>query len=315
MPVSRRRPRRRASPSSGDSSKSFSRRHHEEGHDVHCAEQDRRCHRGRGDGFRRRLATRAAWTSCCSLRAVRPGAHPGRITRQFADLPACLPDASLRGPGRTRGAAVAGKLERVDGQHFHARTGAVDHGDPATLHALAQSLNEAGLEHSLLRPSTAQVQWPGLRFDTMVLHHAEVWHNSPVTDCGPLEPINRQGCCRTAFRAEPAVMTTSVARPRMPTILPSFTAMSQPHSVAAQQTGILHPPVHIVLGQPGLEVFVHSGGATPSSHGEFAVARCRQCGQSWRPLVVIGLGMAHRMQPCAWAVRHCRLIRPTMPRM
>jgi hypothetical protein len=124
-----------------------------------------------------------------------------------------------------------------------------------------------------------------------------------------------RGAAVQAFRAEPAVMTTSVARPRMPTILPSFTAMSQPHSVAAQQTGILHPPVHIVLGQPGLEVFVHSGGATPSSHGEFAVSRCRQCGQSWRPLVVIGLGMAHRMQPCAWAVRHCRLIRPTMPRM
>ena len=103
-----------------------------------------------------------------------------------------------------RAARLWRQLERVDGQHFYARTGAVDHGDPATLHALAQALNEAGLEHSLLRPSAAQLQWPGLRFDTMVLHHpeagrlhadqavaalqrrasaegAEVWHNSPVT--------------------------------------------------------------------------------------------------------------------------------------
>ena len=103
-----------------------------------------------------------------------------------------------------RSARLWRQLERVDGQHFYARTGAVDHGDPATLHALAQALNEAGLEHSLLRPSAAQLQWPGLRFDTMVLHHAEagrlhadhavaamqrrasaegaeIWHNSPVT--------------------------------------------------------------------------------------------------------------------------------------
>ena len=103
-----------------------------------------------------------------------------------------------------RAARLWRQLERVDGQHFYARTGAVDHGDPAALHALAQSLSEAGLEHSLLRPSAAALQWPGLRFDTMVLHHAEagrlhadlavaamqrrasaegaeIWHNSPVT--------------------------------------------------------------------------------------------------------------------------------------
>ena len=44
-----------------------------------------------------------------------------------------------------RAARLWRQLERVDGQHFYARTGAVDHGDPATLHALAQALNEAGL--------------------------------------------------------------------------------------------------------------------------------------------------------------------------
>ena len=76
-------------------------------HDVHSSQQDRRRHRRRGDGFRRRLATRAAWTSGGPFRAVRPRAHQGRIARQFADLPARLPDASLRGPGRPRRAAVA----------------------------------------------------------------------------------------------------------------------------------------------------------------------------------------------------------------
>src|SRR3954452_2999644 len=85
------------------------------------------------------------------------------------------------GPGHTRGAshgssrifrhaypvrryvdlaARAGRLwrrlERVDGQRVYARTGAIDHGDPATLHALAHRLREAGIEHALLRSSEAE---------------------------------------------------------------------------------------------------------------------------------------------------------------
>ena len=44
---------------------------------------------------------------------------------------------------------------------------------PGSGAALARTLAEAGLEHSLLRPGAAERQWPGLRFDTMVLHHPE----------------------------------------------------------------------------------------------------------------------------------------------
>jgi sarcosine oxidase len=65
------------------------------------------------------------------------------------------------------------RLERLDGQRFYARTGSVDHGDPATVQRLARVLMQTRVEHSVLTPEQAAIRWPGLRFDGMVLHHPD----------------------------------------------------------------------------------------------------------------------------------------------
>src|SRR5664279_2437582 len=61
----------------------------------------------------------------------------------------------------SRAARLWRQLERLDGLRFYARTGAVDHGAPKTINALARALAAAGLEHSLLGPRAAEPQWPG----------------------------------------------------------------------------------------------------------------------------------------------------------
>jgi sarcosine oxidase len=65
------------------------------------------------------------------------------------------------------------RLERTTGVDVFERTGAVDHGDPATVQQLAQSLRRAGLEFHIMSPAGAVRRWPGIRFDTVVLHHAD----------------------------------------------------------------------------------------------------------------------------------------------
>ncbi len=65
------------------------------------------------------------------------------------------------------------RLERVTGADIFQRTGAVDHGDPAGIQRLAQSLGRAGLQFDILNPRAAQRRWPGIRFDTVVLHHVD----------------------------------------------------------------------------------------------------------------------------------------------
>ncbi|MTD16114.1 FAD-dependent oxidoreductase [Nakamurella sp. YIM 132087] len=63
------------------------------------------------------------------------------------------------------------RLERLTGRHVYDRTGAVDHGDPVTVQRLAGVLGAAGLEFEILSPGAAQRRWPGLRFDTVAVHH------------------------------------------------------------------------------------------------------------------------------------------------
>lgn len=65
------------------------------------------------------------------------------------------------------------RLARLDGQRFYTRTGSVDHGDPASVHRLTRTLRQTGIEHSVLTPEQAQIRWPGLRFDGMVLYHPD----------------------------------------------------------------------------------------------------------------------------------------------
>ncbi len=71
--------------------------------------------------------------------------------------------------------ALAGwlRLERQTGAAVYERTGAVDHGDPVAIRQLARALGDAGLEFQILSPTAAGPRWPGLRFDTVVLHHPQ----------------------------------------------------------------------------------------------------------------------------------------------
>lgn len=64
-------------------------------------------------------------------------------------------------------------LETATDTHLLDITGAVDHGDPATVNPRIDALKRAGLEFEVLEPVAAQRRWTGLRFDTTVLFHAE----------------------------------------------------------------------------------------------------------------------------------------------
>jgi sarcosine oxidase len=179
-----------------------------------------------------------------------------------------------------RAARLWRQLERADGQRFYARTGAVDHGDPTTLHALAQALSEAGLEHSLLRPSAAELQWPGLRFDTMVLHHpdagrlhadhavaamqrraraegAEVWHNSPVTglrfNSSGVRVLNASGSIRFDQVVVAAGAWTADLLAAAPEVLREL-----PELATTQEQPAHFVPLETPVGWPS---FIHHPGA------------------------------------------------------
>ncbi|WP_423922768.1 FAD-dependent oxidoreductase [Frigoribacterium sp. 2-23] len=64
-------------------------------------------------------------------------------------------------------------LEAETGRVLLETTGAVDHGDPATIDAIQAAFVRAGIDHERLTPDEAQRRWPGLRFDTTVLTHGQ----------------------------------------------------------------------------------------------------------------------------------------------
>lgn len=62
------------------------------------------------------------------------------------------------------------ELERETGTSVLTLTGGVDHGADPRLDDLAGSMAVAGEDHAWLSPAEAAERWPGLRFDTRVLH-------------------------------------------------------------------------------------------------------------------------------------------------
>ncbi|ROS61280.1 sarcosine oxidase [Frigoribacterium sp. PhB160] len=64
-------------------------------------------------------------------------------------------------------------LEAETGRVLLDLTGAVDHGDPVVVDGIAAAFERAGVEHERLTPDEASARWPGLRFDTSVLFHAQ----------------------------------------------------------------------------------------------------------------------------------------------
>ena len=65
------------------------------------------------------------------------------------------------------------RIEEESGRELLTLTGAVDHGPAPVVNELYARLREAGHEAQILSPGEAGERWPGLRFDTSVVFHAD----------------------------------------------------------------------------------------------------------------------------------------------
>lgn len=72
----------------------------------------------------------------------------------------------------TRALALWEALEAAVGHPLIDRTGAVDHGRPEVVDAIAAALDDAGIPHEALTPEEAADRWPGIAFEGHVLTHA-----------------------------------------------------------------------------------------------------------------------------------------------
>ncbi|PYY61842.1 FAD-dependent oxidoreductase [Curtobacterium sp. MCSS17_011] len=62
-------------------------------------------------------------------------------------------------------------LEAAAGEELIVRTGAVDHGRPEVVDAIAAALADADIPHEFLTPGQAAARWPGIAFEGRVLTH------------------------------------------------------------------------------------------------------------------------------------------------
>lgn len=72
----------------------------------------------------------------------------------------------------TRALALWEGLEKAAGEDLIVRTGAVDHGRPEVVDAIAAALADADIPHESLTPEQAAARWPGIAFEGHVLTHA-----------------------------------------------------------------------------------------------------------------------------------------------
>lgn len=71
----------------------------------------------------------------------------------------------------TRALELWGALEAAAGEELVIRTGAVDHGRPEVVDAIAAALVDADIPHESLTPDQAAARWPGIAFEGHVLTH------------------------------------------------------------------------------------------------------------------------------------------------
>ncbi|WP_418516420.1 FAD-dependent oxidoreductase [Curtobacterium flaccumfaciens pv. flaccumfaciens] len=71
----------------------------------------------------------------------------------------------------TRALELWGALEAAAGEELIVRTGAVDHGRPEVVDAIAAALADADIPHESLTPDQAAARWPGIVFEGHVLTH------------------------------------------------------------------------------------------------------------------------------------------------
>jgi sarcosine oxidase len=190
-----------------------------------------------------------------------------------------------------RAARLWRQLERVDGERVYTRTGAVDHGNPVEIHALGIALGEAGVEHSLLSPRAAQQQWPGLRFDTMVLHHpeagrlnadlavaamqrraaaegAQVWHNSPVTGIRRGAAGVRVLIASGSVKFDHVVVAAGAWTPELLAGVPEV-ARDIPELTTTQEQPAHFVPTEVPSGWPS---FIHHPGADYTGPGIYGLS-------------------------------------------
>lgn len=71
----------------------------------------------------------------------------------------------------TRALALWEALEAAAGEELIVRTGAVDHGRPEVVDAIAAALADADVPYESLTPEQAAARWPGIAFEGHVLTH------------------------------------------------------------------------------------------------------------------------------------------------
>lgn len=71
----------------------------------------------------------------------------------------------------TRALELWGALEAAADEELIVRTGAVDHGRPEVVDAIAAALADADIPHESLTPEQAAARWPGIAFEGHVLTH------------------------------------------------------------------------------------------------------------------------------------------------
>ncbi|MBT1545308.1 FAD-dependent oxidoreductase [Curtobacterium aurantiacum] len=72
----------------------------------------------------------------------------------------------------TRALELWEALEAAACEELIVRTGAVDHGRPEVVDAIAAALTDADIPHEVLAPDDAAARWPGIAFEGRVLTHA-----------------------------------------------------------------------------------------------------------------------------------------------
>jgi len=183
------------------------------------------------------------------------------------------------------------RLERLDGQRFYARTGAVDHGDPVQVGRLARALADAGIKYALLSPKAATQQWPGLRFDSMVLHHpeagrlhadlavaavqrrarvegAQTWFHTPATGLRVSPSGVRVLTASGSIRFDQVVVAAGAWTPDVLAAVPQVPGQLPP-LVTTQEQPVHFTPVETPVGWPS---FLHHPGAEYRGAGVYGLA-------------------------------------------
>jgi len=131
-------------------------------------------------------------------------------------------------------------------------TGGVDHGEASRLQAIAAALDAAGVPGQWLDPDDAAKRWPGLRFDTQVLYHAQGARVDADAAVGALQQLAVAAGARVQHRArvtrvEPGEVSVGADTYRARRIV--VTAGAWTRSLLGERL-IALPPLRVTQEQP-----------------------------------------------------------------